>query len=481
MTAATSRASSVEPVAGRFGRELGRGSRRRLIGRAAALGGAGAIAPLAAPAVGGCGVGGQTAKPKDEGGPSAEVVFMRPANQAAADAYHAQAAAFNAKQNRIKGRFEAPALAQGEAWEAKLTAMIAGDAAPDVFLVGQEPLPAFASARTLLVLDNYIRRDAKEVDTNDFFPSHLAGGKWLGKQVGLTADGCALLTYYNVTLLQQAGVPVPRPTWTWTEYLDAARRLTVTDAGGQVVQAGAIPAGGTNQFWLWLWSNGADFFGPDFKQVRLTEPAALEALQFVVDAVQRHGVATTSPGVSLGASPEVAGKVGMWQANRGFFGNLQQVTSFKFNVVPFPRSPRTGASITVNVAGHLGVAKNNKRPDAAWEWLKFLTGTEAQIIRSTVQQGGCPSRKSATLHKSYADVAIPALESTSANKTFADVLSDPKMARFIPQYVGLTEATGIFNRHFTAATRGEQALPAAMGVARREIEDLLRRQPQPSA
>jgi multiple sugar transport system substrate-binding protein len=450
----------------------GRGLSRRCM---LMLGAGGAVAPLAS-----CGLGTQQAQPKDGGGPPVDVVFMRPANQAAADAYNAQAAAFNARQTRIKGRFEAPTLAQGELWPAKLTAMIAGESAPDVFLVGQEPLPAMAHAGTLLVLDDYVKRDAKEVDTSDFFPSHLAGGKWLGRQVGLTADGCALLTYYNVTLFQQAAVPVPRPTWTWVDYLDAARRLTVKDESGQVIQCGAIPSGGTNQFWLWLWSNGADVFSQDFKQVRLTEPPALEALQFLADLIQRYGVATTSPGVNLGTSPEVAGRVGMWNANRGFFGNLGQVTSFKFNVLPFPRSPRTGASTTVNVAGHLGTARNNKRPDAAWEWLKFLTGTEAQIIRSTVQQGACPSRKSATQHTSYADVTIPALESASANMAFADVLSDPKMARFIPQYVAIDEASAIVNKHLATVTRGEQSVPAAMEVSRRELEDLLRRQPQPT-
>ena len=443
--------------------------------RRALLAGVGGLAltPLVA-------CGGQTAKPQETGGPPVDVVFMRPAAQAAADAYNAQAAAFNAKQTRYKGRFEAPALAQGEAFETKLTAMIAGESAPDVFLVGQDPLAQFASTGTLLVLDPYIKRDTKEVDTNDFFPSHLAGGKWQGKQVGLTADGCALLTYYNVTLFQQAGLAAPKATWTWPDYLEAARRLTVKDADGKVTQAGSIPAGGNNQFWLWLWSNGADMFSADFKQVRLTEPTALEALQYLSDMVQRHGVATTSPGVNLGANPEVAGKVGVWQANRGFFGSLQQVTSFKINVVPFPRAPRTGASTTVNVAGHLGIARNNKHPDAAWEYLKFLTGTEGQIIRSTVQQGGCPSRKSATTHKSYTDVAIPALESPSANKTFADVLGDSKMARFIPQYVGMVEAMNIFNKHFTTATKGEQSVPAAMEAAKRELEELLRRQPQPT-
>ena len=450
-----------------------RGTRRRvLLAGAATL----ALTPLTA-----CGAGTQTAQPQDTGGPPVELLFMRPANQAAADAYNAQADAFNKKQTRYKGRFEAPALAQGETWETKLTTMIAGDAAPDVFLTGQEAMPSFASSGTLFNLDNHMKRDAKDVDANDFFPSHLGGGKWLGKQMALTADGCALLTYYNATVFQQANVPAPRPTWTWNDYLDAARRTTIKDASGAVTSAGSIPAGGNNQFWLWLWSNGADLFSNDLKQVRVTEPAALEALQFVVDLTQRHGAAVNSPGVNVGNMPEVNGKVGVWQANRGFFGNLQNVNSWKFNVMPFPRAPRTGQSTTVNVAGQLSIARNNKRPDAAWEGLKFLTSTDAQIIRSTVQQGGCPSRKSATLHKSYTDFGPPALENISGNKTFADVLSDPKMARFIPQYVGMTDATTIFLKHFNAALRGEQALAPAMETAKRELEDLLRRVPQPTS
>ena len=448
--------------------------RRALLGMGSAL----ALSPLTA-----CGAGSQTAQPQDTGGPPIDLLFMRPANQASADAYNAQADAFNKKQTRYRGRFEAPALAQGETWETKLTTMIAGDAAPDVFLTGQEPLPEFASNGTLFVLDNHMKRDAKEVDVNDFFPSHLGGGKWLGKQVALTADGCAQLTYYNATLFQQANVPAPRPTWTWNDYLDAARRTTVKDASGQITQIGASPTAGanSNQFFLWLWSNGADLFSADLKQVRVAEPAALEALQFVVDLTQRHGATNFSSGVSTGNNPEIAGKVAMWNQVRGFFGQLQPVTSFKFNVMPFPRSPRTGGSTTINAAGQLSIARNNKRPDAAWEWLKFLTSTDAQIIRSTVQQGGCPSRKSATQHKSYTDIGPPALESLTANKTFADVLADPKMARFLPQYVGLTEATTIFNKHFQSAIRGEQAVPAAMEAAKRELEDLLRRVPQPTS
>ncbi|HEV2124523.1 MAG TPA: ABC transporter substrate-binding protein, partial [Chloroflexota bacterium] len=153
---------------------------------------------------------------------------------------------------------------------------------------------------------------------------------------------------------------------------------------------------------------------------------------------------------------------------------------FTFNVVPLARASQTNPSTTFTTPGHIGIANNNKQPAAAWEWLKFLTGTEAQIIRSQVQQGGCPSRKSATQDPSYTETTIPALETKAANKTFVDVLTDPKMARFVPQYVAMDEAIDTYSKHVASALEGSASVPAAMQNAQRELEDLLRRKPQPT-
>ena len=79
----------------------------------------------------------------------------------------------------------------------------------------------------------------------------------------------------------------------------------------------------------------------------------------------------------------------------------------------------------------------------------------------------------------YMKWGVPALESLDANKAFFDVLSDPKMVRFAPNYVGMSEALGIFNKYALAASQGQQSVPAAMTTAKIEIEDLLRRRPQP--
>jgi multiple sugar transport system substrate-binding protein len=441
-------------------------SRRRLLGWSLGLSGMFAACRQAGP------------QSQVQVGPPVEVTFMRPADQFLARAYEAQAERFNQKQSRIRARFDPSAGNDYGGWLAKLTSMLATDTAPDCFLVQQFDLPALAASGVLLDLTPLLARDAREVNPSDFFPSHLEGGRWRDRQVALTPDGCAILEYYNLTLFQEAGLQPPQPTWTWHEYLEMARRLTKRDATGQIVQAGigTLPTG--NQLLPWLWSNGADLFSPDFREVRIGDRAAVEALQFAVDLVQTHGVTTGSPGVALGQDPIREGKVAMWRANRGFFGSIQQVTAFKFNVVPLPRAPRTGMSTTVTTPGHIAIAASNKRPDAAWEWLKFLTSTEALIIRSEIA-GGCPSRKSATEHPSYRDYTIPALASTDANKTFAEVLQDPRTARFVPKYIAINDAINIASRHITAATRGEVSVMAAIDAARQELEALLRQKPQP--
>jgi multiple sugar transport system substrate-binding protein len=434
------------------------------------------LAALGCSAAGGANQG--SGQPAAQSGAPIQVSFMRPANQSLTDAYNAQADAFNKQQSKLVARFDTGAGSDYNGWRTKLTTMLASDTAPDCFLMQQVDLPAFASAGTLLTLDPMLSRDRKEVNPDDFFPSHLAGGKWRGKQVGLTPDGCAVLEYYNVTAFSAAGVPLPKPTWTWDDYLDAARRLTKSD-GGQVMQAGigTLPSG--NDLLPWLWSNGADILSDDFKQVRITEPVAVDALQFAVDLVAKHGVNTGSPGVALGPNPTVAGKVAMWRANRGNYGNLKDVTTFKFDVVPLARAPKTQQSVTFTTPGNIAIGRNNKQPDAAWTWLKFLTGTDAQIIRSQVQQGGCPSRKSATQDASYKDLTIPPLQSTAANQAFVDVLSNPKAARFIPFYVAMSDAIDIVDQHVQAALKGEQAVPAALAAAKGELDALLQQKPQP--
>lgn len=451
-------------------------SRRWMLSRA--VGSAAGVTVLGAT---GCVPGRETepAAALPAGGPPAQVVFMRTANPTLAAAYEAQAEAFNKKQQRVVGRFEAAAVAQNETWLAKLTAMLATDTAPDCFLVPQDVLPPVASSGALLSLDPYIRRDAREVNTADFFPRHLEGGRWRERQVALTPDGCAILEYYNINMFREAGIPLPTPTWTWQDYMEAARRLT-KQADGGTVQVGIENSFDERQLLPWLWSNGADIFSPDFKTVRLTERPALEAMQFVADLVRRHGATTKSPGVAVGGNAFRSGKASMMRGNRGAFGQLANVKEFTFNVVPLARASQTNPSTTFTTPGHIGIANNNKQPAAAWEWLKFLTGTEAQIIRSQVQQGGCPSRKSATQDPSYTETTIPALETKAANKTFVDVLTDPKMARFVPQYVAMDEAIDTYSKHVASALEGSASVPAAMQNAQRELEDLLRRKPQPT-
>jgi len=409
------------------------------------------------------------------------VVYIRQANVSLAAALKAQAAAFNRDQHALHATFQnaTGVGTSGASWPTKRTAMLASGTAPDCFELGEDELAGVASTGSLLNLSARLARDAKEVNPNDFFPAHLEAGKWQGNQVALPPDGCAILQYYNINAFQAAGVTLPKADWTWNDYLNAAMKLTKKDAAGQVVQAGEGTVFTDTQLLTWLWSNGGDVFSPDFKQVLVKQQPVVDAVQFVVDLVQKYGVTVSSPGVKLGPNVFPTANAAMFRANRGFFGTMQPVSSFTFDVVPLPRSPGTQQSVTFTAPGLIAIAKANVQPEAAWTWLKFLTGTEAEIIRSKVA-GGCPSRQSATQDPSYTAYSMPSLASAKANATFAQVLQNPQMARFVPKYVAMDQAVQILSKHVTAAMQGQQSVSNALDGAQQELAGLLKSTPQPA-
>jgi len=94
--------------------------------------------------------------------------------------------------------------------------------------------------------------------------------------------------------------------------------------------------------------------------------------------------------------------------------------------------------------------------------------------------GGCPSRQSATQDPSYTAYSMPSLASAKANATFAQVLQNPQMARFVPKYVAMDQAVQILSKHVTAAMQGQQSVSNALDGAQQELAGLLKSTPQPA-
>jgi len=143
---------------------------------------------------------------------------------------------------------------------AKITAMMAAGTPPDVFFLNNIDFPGMASRGVLAPLDAFIQRD--KYPTADIFPGILKAFQWEGKQYGLPRDVSNLVVFYNRTLLRKAGLPDPKPDWTWEDFLRYAKALTV-EKDGKRVQWG-VSFQTFYLFWEpWVWSAGGRFYAPD--------------------------------------------------------------------------------------------------------------------------------------------------------------------------------------------------------------------------
>lgn len=198
------------------------------------------------------------------------------------------------------------------------------------------------------------------------------GGKIYAIPRGI--DGLAL--YYNIDILNAAGVPVPK---TWNEFRDAALRLTVIDQEDVIKTAGAsLGLTGNVEHW-------PDIIGLLFYQqpgAKIDQPGDLnggDVLRFYTDFARdedkRVWDNTFEPATQAFASGKVAFYFGpSWRAHE-----LRQMNpQLNFRIAPVPQL----AGKQVAWANYWGytVSSKSKFPAESWEFLKFLTSPEAEKI-----------------------------------------------------------------------------------------------------
>ncbi len=260
---------------------------------------------------------------------------------------------------------------------AKITAMMAAGSPPDVFFINNIDFPGLASRGVLKPLDPFIQRD--KYPTGDIFPGILKAFQWGGAQYGLPRDVSNLVVFYNRNLLRKAGLPDPKPDWTWDDFLRYAKALTV-EKDGKRVQWG-VSFQTFYLFWEpWVWSAGGRFYSPDHSKFLLNSPPSVEGLQFYLDLRYKHHVAPTpEEAQDRGAfTMFLNGQTGMIVDGRWRVPTLKARAKFDFDVVPFPRG-KAGSIVDIDGSGWV-MAAGTRNPEAAWKLLSFLAGPEASQI-----------------------------------------------------------------------------------------------------
>lgn len=326
------------------------------------------------------------------------ITFMHWGTQEYADRYRALIEAFEAKNPGIK----IEQLHTPEGYPEKLRAMFAGGTPPDTFILDMQETAYFAQFDLLVDLRPLAERDPEYrfEELNPLAVDIMSSG---GRVLGLPADTGPNVYFYNATMFDEAALPYPDRQyqsggWTWTDFREAALKLTRRQGDGSPVVMGAAVHRGGALHRLWMWSNGA----PEFDDIKVpTEslyhtPASIETFEFLQALLHVDRVATVSNADIGNQDPSPAfasGRLAMmarWTTGISYLADSDVL----FGIAPYPKGPGPEGRHAADFAtSGYAIAKSARHQEAAWRWVAFASSAEGQAIIPGSEGPSLPSRR----------------------------------------------------------------------------------------
>jgi len=289
------------------------------------------------------------------------------------DLHFQLAHAFEAANPNIR---VAVSLFPSRAFNTRVATAIAGNEGPDVWTTYYAA--DIAQQGFLEDLTPYM--EASGFDPGVWFPIGQQRTVYQGHYCGVPRDASAGFIAYNKDLLDAAGLPYPQPGWTVAEYRELARQLT--DRENDQYGVGAIVGGEGCILWSpFSFNLGTDVVSPDGRDVvgYLDTPAAAEAFRFRLELVTEDQVAAPAElQDQYGELVFLSGKVAMPSISNWEIPALMEQATFEWGVVEPPRYDENSEGIAWTDAYAHYMWSGSRHKEAAWEFLKWLSGPEAQ-------------------------------------------------------------------------------------------------------
>jgi multiple sugar transport system substrate-binding protein len=344
----------------------------------------------------------------------------------------------------------------------KLTVATAGGSPPDMTSI---TAPFFRdNARFYQPLDQYLKRDGKAIDSDDWLPIWQQASQIKGKTMGLPLEVAVRVWWFNKSLLAEKGVPLPTRAGApakvdYKQLEDMASKLTFSRGDTQVY--GLFVARGWFDFLIYVSGFGGKFLDPDHTKCLLDSPQAVAGMEYCFDLVdkRRYGPATGAIDAF-----EKDGTAAMTLHNAARAQNLRLLPQgVQWDTGPVVQGP--AAPMTFAFVHQTGVVNGAKNPEGAWTIASEYTGKDANPF--WMQGHGWP-----TARKSYLDQYIK--DGTPPPETRQNILEWIKVSPVVTFPVGYTAnvqpiATKITNE-MNAGQRTPKDAAAALG---REITAVL--------
>lgn len=315
-----------------------------------------------------------------------------------------------------------------------------------------EPLEARINA--LPNIDDLMGKDIAK--TGD----HLYGMPWLIND---------RIFVYNTKILKDAGFD--KPPVTPDELVRQAQAIQQKGLSKYPIMfPWAQHEGEFNDFHAWLCTFGGHLFDDAYTKPRFNEPEGVAALQFLTDLNLKYKL--VNPDSLASKSVQVTNVMAQGQTAFGttwaiLTGPFDDPASSKavgqIRVGLYP-APSGKTPITEDGSESLGIASDSKNKDAAWEYLKFLTGKDTEK-RLLLEQGNPPSWKSL-----YNDPAI-----LKGNPNLPDQMKAREKTDIVPPVVWYDDFSPIMRVAILKAVTGQQPAQKAMDDAAADVAKLIKK------
>ncbi|MEZ5738053.1 MAG: ABC transporter substrate-binding protein [Burkholderiaceae bacterium] len=349
-----------------------------------------------------------------------------------------------------------------------LTAAKGGDA-PHMAVILSTDMYTLIDEDVVVPFDEMVTTAEDKAWINGFYPGFMKNSQTGGKTWGIPFQRSTVVMYWNKALFEAAGLDPERAPQTWDELVEYGKKLTKTDASGNVSTWGIqVPSSG---FPYWLFQgfttqNAVELMNAEGTQTYFDKPEVIAALQFWVDLSRKHKI--HPPGVvEWGTTPKdfFEQKAAMIWTTTGNLTNIRKNAPFEFGVAMLPAGKQRGTP-TGGAISTCSRSPARRMRAAAMTFIRWVTAPERAARWATAT--------------GYIAVSPAAWETAEMKQYLADFPA-PTVARDQLQYAVAElsthenqRVTKALNDGLQAALTGTKSPEQAMKDAQREADRILR-------
>ena len=273
-----------------------------------------------------------------------------------------------------------------QAYTEKMAIAIAGGEIYDAVFINTE-FAQWAGQDYLADLSSLIQDSG--LDMSKTYKDYDQPLKWDDKQYALPYYVTAYATYYNKEMFDAANLPYPQDNFTWEEYTALAKQLTKGDGPDKVY--GSLGFDWVMTLLPMVNQQGRDMF-------TATEQDIVEALKYKHHLTNELKVQpTVAENLVTKSNPNALfrqGKGAMMYSVPATFNQTTEAikqgeAQFTLGMTTMPQLPGTTQPKTIGNITSWGIPAESKNKEAAWEFIRFMTGPETADLK--LKSGNTPA------------------------------------------------------------------------------------------